>query len=79
MREDEAERKRLLWPEWSTRHNGPQYDSLDDETKAVWRQTRGQRQDEATYARWIEDLVNAVHKGLVTEQEATEAIVREGA
>lgn len=78
MADDEDERKRLLWPTWSTRHNGPSYDSLDDAAKAVWRKTRNQRSDMDAYVSWVHDLANAIHRGLVTSDEAAEAIEREG-
>jgi hypothetical protein len=74
---DEDERKRLLWPPWAL--NGtPRYDALDDEAKAVWRQTRGQRIEDDSQTRWAHELSGAVHKGLITQAEADDAMKRVG-
>lgn len=74
---DDDERKALLWPPWATNGlEGKRYDELDDASKALWRQTRGQRTDVDTLDKWLWELTNAVRRGLVTEAQAEDAITR---
>lgn len=75
---EDDERKALLWPEWSTRGNGPKYDDLDATSQVVWRTTRGQKEANAdTVSNWLDALANAVAREAITPEEATEAIRRE--
>lgn len=69
-------RKDLLFPPWAMNGNGPRYDSLDETTKAVWRTTRGQKEDTDSLVKWAHELAAAVQDGTITEMEAEAAIAR---
>jgi hypothetical protein len=73
---DDDERKRLLWPEWSTNVNGSRYDELSDIDKEVWRKTRGQRDDTDSAVVWVKALADAVKDGSITPADAELAIKR---
>lgn len=70
------ERKRLLWPEWATNANGQRYDALSDADKAVWRATRGQRDDADSIINWLHDLATAETSGDITSEDARLAMQR---
>lgn len=76
MHDDEV--KELLWPSWAARRNGPGYDELSDTDKAVWRGTRGQRQDADSVIEWLKRLARAVVMGDITQADADAAIKRMG-
>jgi len=75
---EEDERKRLLFPPWSIRNNGPKYDDLDATTQQVWRTTRGQKEANAdTVSNWLDELASALAREVITPDEAKTAIDRE--
>lgn len=72
---DEDERKALLHPPWAINGTeGVRYDALSDESKKVWRETRGQRTDEDAYATWVHELATAITQGRITEVDARDAL-----
>lgn len=75
---DADERHLLLWPPWLLNHEGPRYDQLSEESKEVWRKTRGLTNDANTLTAWIDQLENGIRKGLITRVEANQAIERVG-
>jgi len=75
---EDDERRRLLFPPWSTNGNGPAYDALSDVDKAVWRKTRGQRNDDDSLATWLNELAIAVRRGDISAGDAAAAITRVG-
>lgn len=68
-------RRRLLWPDWLV-EQGPRYDELDDDDRAVWDATRGIARGEASERTWARRLADAVHAGIVTEADARAALTR---
>ena len=75
---EEDERKRLLFPPWSVRNNGPKYDDLGDDSQQVWRTTRGQKEATAdTVSNWLDELASALAREVITPDEAQQAINRE--
>lgn len=75
---EDDERKALLFPSWATNGNSPRYDDLSDADKAVWRATRGQREDADSHANWLRQLVDAVNRGDISDDDARLAIKRVG-
>jgi hypothetical protein len=69
------ERRELLDPPHLRSDAGnPRYDALSDVQKAVWDRTRGQTRGTDSVAWWVARLERAVDVGLITRDEAEQAM-----
>lgn len=75
-RMERDERHELLWPPWMLNGQGPRYEQLSPESQAVWNTTRGLKDDANTLDAWITQLVDATAKGVITEDDARQAVQR---
>lgn len=70
-------RRELLSPPHLRSDDGSErYEALNEPQKAVWDRTRGQVRGTDTIAWWIARLRRAVVDGLITEDEADQAMRR---
>ena len=75
----EDERRSLLHPHWLESDEGNiRYDSLSPIHQRIWDQTRGQKRGEHSAEVWARRLARAVASGLVTADEARNAIGKYG-
>ena len=72
---DADERHLLLWPPWAI-NNGLRYDQLSPASQEVWNKTRGIRTDAETFDKWVLALGDGIKRGLITTDEAEQAIRR---
>lgn len=72
----DGDRQKLLFPPWAGNGNGVRFDGLAEADQKVWRATRNQRTDADSESAWVDALVNAIRNGVITREEAEQAIKR---